>query len=46
MLSNNTKHKGFVVYQDIQWVQDEKLWYAWFYLKFDNEEMGVIDGNS
>ena len=24
MLKNNIKHKGFVVYQDIQWVQSDK----------------------
>ncbi len=43
MLSNNTQHKGFVVYQDIQWVQSEKLWYAWYYVKIDESEVSRVD---
>jgi hypothetical protein len=33
MLRNNLKQKGFVVYEFIQYVQSDKLWYAWFYVK-------------
>lgn len=34
MLRNNIRHKGFVVYQDIQFV--DGLWYAWYYVKIDS----------
>ena len=33
MLRNNFKQKGFVVYEFIQFVAKDGLWYAWFYVK-------------
>lgn len=39
MLRNNTRQKGFVVYQDIQWVESDRRWYAWFYVKVEQELM-------
>lgn len=33
MLKNNMKHKGFVVYQDIQFAGG--FWYVWFYINAD-----------
>lgn len=41
ILRNNTKHQGFVVYQDIQWVQSESRWYAWYYV---TEDLEGLDG--
>jgi len=41
MLANNVKHRGFVVYQDIQYVASEKLWYAWFNVKAEGELSGI-----
>lgn len=38
MQRNNIKHRGFVVYQDIQWVESDGLWYAWFYVKDESLE--------
>lgn len=38
MLRNNAKHKGFVVYQDVQFVKGS--WYAWYYV---TEEMEGLD---
>lgn len=35
MLRNNIKQKGFVVYEAIQFVDKDGLWYAWFYVKPD-----------
>ena len=43
MLKNNTKHKGFVIYQDIQWVEGEKLWYAWFYVTEDFHSIDELE---
>ena len=28
----NKRHKSFVVYQQIQWIEAEKKWYAWYYV--------------
>ena len=39
MLRNNLKHKGIVIYQDIQFDPMEKLWLAWFYVKVEDELM-------
>lgn len=39
MLRNNTKHKGIVIYQDIQWDPQAKEWIAWFYVRAENELM-------
>ncbi|RKZ91678.1 MAG: hypothetical protein DRQ40_09585 [Gammaproteobacteria bacterium] len=30
MFKNNLKLRGFVTYRDIQWIDKEKMWYAWF----------------
>lgn len=38
MFLNNLKHKGFVVYQDIQWVESKKKWFAWYYVATDARE--------
>lgn len=43
MLSNNVKHRGFVVYRDIQYVASEGMWYAWFNVKAEPE---VLDGDN
>ena len=37
MLINNRKQKGFVRYFDIQYVAEEKRWYAWYIVKAGNE---------
>jgi len=39
MLLNNQRHKGFVVYQDIQWNATDRSWYAWYYVTKDREEV-------
>lgn len=41
MFQNSKKHKGFIVYQDIQWVDKEQKWYAWFYVT--EEDMRSIE---
>ena len=37
MLRNNTKHKGIVIYQDIQFDPQTKEWVAWFYVRAEEE---------
>lgn len=32
MLRNNTRHSGFVKYFNIQYVESDKSWYAWFFV--------------
>lgn len=32
MSRNSIRLKGFVQYFDIQYVQDEKAWYAWYFV--------------
>ena len=39
MLLNNRKHKGFVKYFDIQWVEKESKWYAWYFVTEDMQGM-------
>ena len=39
MLINNTKQKGFVKYFDIQWISEEKAWFAWFFVTEDLGEL-------
>lgn len=43
MLRNNTKHKGFVTYQDIQQLKDG-TWIAWFYVSENIEGMTQLAG--
>lgn len=31
MRRNNLRHRGFVRYFDIQYIQAEEKWYVWFY---------------
>jgi hypothetical protein len=42
MLKNNTKLKCFVNYFNIQWVESEKTWYAWFF--FEVTERVITEG--
>jgi hypothetical protein len=42
MLRNNTKHKGFVRYQDIQWIESEQVWYAWYYVNYELSEVDDV----
>ena len=32
MLINNKKHNGFVKYFDIQYVEKDGKWYAWYFV--------------
>lgn len=43
MLRNNMKHKGFVVYENIQYVDSDKNWYAWYYLKVELDEVRSVE---
>lgn len=38
MLRNNVKHRGFVEYQDIQWVESEGMWYAWYNVRIEETD--------
>lgn len=33
---NNAKLKAYVPYFDIQYVEAERAWYAWYFLSLDN----------
>lgn len=39
MLINNRKHKGFVKYFNIQWVDNEERWYAWYFVTEETAQL-------
>jgi len=41
MFENNSRLKAFVNYFDIQFVEKEKAWFAWFYLDVSNGTASV-----
>ena len=46
MRRNNLRLRAFIKY-DIQWVDSEKQWYAWYYVDFErltDQEKGELDG--
>lgn len=45
MLRNNTRHKGIVIYQDIQWDPQDKKWIAWFYVRAEDELLTGTGGD-
>lgn len=40
MLKNNTRLKSYVQYFNIQYVESERAWFAWYFLDFTDERKG------
>ena len=45
MLRNNLKHKGIVIYQDIQFDPADKVWVAWYYVKAEMDDLLQGEGS-
>jgi len=42
MLRTNAKHSGFVKYFDIQYIEKEDRWYAWYFVTEDMDGLQEI----